>query len=194
MRFLVLEEPMSPDGKQQFIQLLKTISLMRQLGANIRMREREREKEREREVTCRSSRTTVERSTLKSWSGRSGHVHNHLDSFSKGCWNLPHDLCVLLKHDPFIVDNLRKGEHNGKYECKRGHQTKLVPTSECYGLQVLETVNTSDEKCNYDDFPPEDVWPNFNAMVTKLQENYVGSPGEKFVAQHHGFDRDVCAG
>ena len=50
---------------------------------------------------------------------RSGHVHNHLDSFSKGGWNLPHDLCVLLKHDPFIVDNLRKGQHYGKYECKR---------------------------------------------------------------------------
>ena len=34
--------------------------------------EREREREREREVTCRSSRTTVERSTLKSWSGEVG--------------------------------------------------------------------------------------------------------------------------
>ena len=40
MRFLVLVEPVSPDGKQQFIPSLKTISLMRQLGANIRMRER----------------------------------------------------------------------------------------------------------------------------------------------------------
>ena len=48
MRFLVLEEPMSPDGKQQFIPPLKTISLMRQLGANMRMRERERERERGR--------------------------------------------------------------------------------------------------------------------------------------------------
>ena len=48
MRFLVLEEPMSPDGKQQFIPPLKTISLMRQLGANMRMRERERERESER--------------------------------------------------------------------------------------------------------------------------------------------------
>ena len=63
MRFLVLEEPVSPDGKQQFIPPLKTISLMRQLCANIRMRERESEKA----VTCWSSRTTVERSTLESW-------------------------------------------------------------------------------------------------------------------------------
>ena len=82
MRFLVLEEPMSPDGKQQFIPPLKTISLMRQLGANMRMRERERAREREREgvreggteggraVTCWSSRTTVERSTLNNWSER----------------------------------------------------------------------------------------------------------------------------
>ena len=39
MRFLVLEEPESPDGKQQFIPPLTPITLMRQLGANIRMRE-----------------------------------------------------------------------------------------------------------------------------------------------------------
>ena len=77
---------------------------------------------------------------------------------------------------------------------KREHQTKLVPASECYGLEVPETVNTSDGKCNSDDFPPEDLWPNFNAMVTKLQEKYFGAPGEKFVAQHHGFDRDFLAG
>ena len=35
MRFLVLEEPESPDGKQQFIPPLTPITLMRQLGANI---------------------------------------------------------------------------------------------------------------------------------------------------------------
>ena len=39
MRFLVLEEPESPNGKQQFIPPLTPITLMRQLGANIRMRE-----------------------------------------------------------------------------------------------------------------------------------------------------------
>ena len=77
---------------------------------------------------------------------------------------------------------------------KREHPTKLVPASECYGLEVPETVNTSDGKCNSDDFPPEDLWHNFNAMVTKLQEKYFGAPGEKFVAQHHGFDRYFWAG
>ena len=61
-------------------------------------------------------------------------------------------------------------------------------------MEVPETVNTSDGKCNSDDFPPEDLWPNFNAMVTKLQAKYFGAPGEKFVEQHHGFDRDFWAG
>ena len=40
MRFLVVEEPVSPDGKQQFIPPLTPITLMRQPGANIRLRER----------------------------------------------------------------------------------------------------------------------------------------------------------
>ena len=39
MRFLVLEEPMSTDGRQQFIPPLTPITIMRQLGANIRMKE-----------------------------------------------------------------------------------------------------------------------------------------------------------
>ena len=39
MRFLVLEEPMSPDGRQQFIPPLTPIPIMRQLGANIRMKD-----------------------------------------------------------------------------------------------------------------------------------------------------------
>ena len=77
---------------------------------------------------------------------RSGHVHNRLDSFSNGGWNLQHDLCPQLKHDQFFVGDLRKGEHYRKYEFQREHPTKLVPASECYGLEVPETVNTSDGK------------------------------------------------
>ena len=186
MRFLVLKEAVSSDGKQQFIPPLAPITLMHHLGSNICMKESGDLLELEDD----HGKIHTEKFVRE----RSGHVHNRLDSFSKGGWNLPHDLCVQLKHGPFLVKNIREGQDYGKYEFKREHQTKLLPTSECYGLLVLETVNTSDEKCNYDDFPPEDVWPNFNAMVTKLQENYVGSPGEKFVAQHHGFDRDFCAG
>ena len=37
MRFLVLEEPMSADGRQEFTPPLTPITIMRQLGANIRM-------------------------------------------------------------------------------------------------------------------------------------------------------------
>ena len=44
---------------------------------------------------------------------------------------------------------------------------------ECFGLEVSETVNISDGRANRDDFLPEDLWPNFNEMVTKLQECYV---------------------
>ena len=177
MRFLVLEEPVSPDGKQLFSPPATPTTLMRQLGAKIRMRESgdvlELEDDRGKIHTGKWVRK------------RSGHVHNRLDSFSKGGWNLPHDLCVQLKHDPFTVDNLRKAEYYGRYEFKRGHQTNLVPTSECFGLEVLETVNTVDGKCNQDDVQPEDLWPNFNAMVTKHHEKYFGLLGEKFIAQQH---------
>ena len=112
-------------------------------------------------------------------------MHNQLDFFSKSEWSLPSDFRAQLKYDPFKADNLRKGNTYGKYEFKRGDQTKLVPTCECYGLEVVETVNTSDGRANQDHCLPEDVWPNFNAMVTKLQESYVGSLGETFIAQQH---------
>ena len=39
IRFLVLEETMSADGRQQFIPPLTPITIMRQLGANIRMKD-----------------------------------------------------------------------------------------------------------------------------------------------------------
>ena len=39
MRFLVLEEPMSAAGRQQFIPPLTPVTIMRQLGANIRMKD-----------------------------------------------------------------------------------------------------------------------------------------------------------
>ena len=39
MRFLALEQPVSTDGKQQFIPPLTPVTLMRQLGASIRMKE-----------------------------------------------------------------------------------------------------------------------------------------------------------
>ena len=74
----------------------------------------------------------------------------------------------------------REGDTHGRYEFKREHQAKLVPTTECHGLEVLENVNTSDGRANRDDFLSLDLWPNFNAMVTKLHESYIGSHEEKF--------------
>ena len=50
---------------------------------------------------------------------RSGHVHNSLDSFSNGGWNLPHDLCPQLKHDQFFVGDLRRGEITESTSFKR---------------------------------------------------------------------------
>ena len=73
----------------------------------------------------------------------------------------------------------------GKYEFKDEKQTKLVPTAECYGLDALETVKTSiGEKARNDELP-EDLWPNFSAMVTRLR-----SHEEKLSAREHGFDGD----
>ena len=118
---------------------------------------------------------------------RSGHAHNQLDFLSKGGWTLPTDLRAQLKYDPFIAHNLRFRSTCGKYEFKRAQQTKLTPTSECHGLEVLKTVNTSAFGANRDDVLAEDLWPNFNAKVTKLQEMYIGSHEEVLNAQRPRF-------
>ena len=97
MRFLVLEEPMSTDGRQQFIPPLTPITIMRQLGANIRMKE-----------SCDVLEIEDDRGTThteKLVRERSGHVHNQLDFFSREGWKLPDSLRAQLKHDPFIASN-----------------------------------------------------------------------------------------
>ena len=71
---------------------------------------------------------------------------------------------------------------------------KLAPTAECYGLDALETVNTSTGETAGDDELPEDLWPNLNAMMTRLQQLYFGNHEEKLTAREHGFDRDFWAG
>ena len=75
MRFLVLEEAMSADGRQQFIPPLTPITIMRQLGANIRMKDGgdvlEIEDDRRKIHTEKLARD------------RSGHVHNQLDFFER---------------------------------------------------------------------------------------------------------------
>ena len=68
------------------------------------------------------------------------------------------------------------------YEFRDEKQTKLAPTAECYGLDALETVNTSTGETARDDELPEDLWPNLSAMVTRLQQLYIGSHEEKLSA------------
>ena len=82
----------------------------------------------------------------------------------------------------------------GNYEFKDEKQAKLVPTAECYGLDALETVKTSIVETSRNDELPEDLWPNLSAMVTRLQQLYIGSHEEKLSAREHGFDRDFCPG
>ena len=113
-------------------------------------------------------------------------MHSQLDFFSKGGWTLQTDLRAQLKYDPFIAHNLRECSTYVKYEFKRAQQTKFAPTSECYGLELLETVNTSAFGANRDDVLPDALWPNFNAMVTKLQERFIGSHEDMLNAQQHG--------
>ena len=152
MRFLVLEEPMSTDGRQQFIPPLTPITIMRQLGANIQMKDSGDvlEIEDDRETTH----------TEKLVRERSGHVQDSLRD--------------QLKHDPFIASNRPEKCSYGKYEFKDETQMKLAPTAECYGLDAVETVNTSTETAR-DDELPEDLWANLSAMVTRLQQLYIGS-------------------
>ena len=144
---------------------------------------------------CWRLRTTAERSTLRICLESGWDMCTISWIPSRKAVGVCQPTCVLssdMTHS-FIADNLCEGDTNRKYEFKRVRQTKLIPTSECYGLEVLESVNTSVSRTSRDDVLPEDLWPNFNATVTKLQERYIGSHEEMLVAQQHGFDRDFLA-
>ena len=186
MRFLVLEEPMSTDGRQQFIVLLTPIAITRQLGANIRT------KESGDALEIEDDRGTTH--TEKLVRERSGHVHNQLDFFSREGWKLPDSLRAQPKFDPFMACNRHEKCSYGRYDFKDEKQTKLAPTAECYGLDALETVNTSTGETARDDELPEDLRPNLNATVTRLQQLYIGNHEEKLTAREHGFDRDFWCG
>ena len=77
-----------------------------------------------------------------------------------------------------------------KYEFKDEKQIKLVPIADCYVLDALETVKTSTVETARNDELLEDLWPNLNAMVTRLQQLYIGNHEEKLTAREHGFHRD----
>ena len=184
IRLLVLEEPMLTDGRQQFIPPLTPITIMRQLGANIRM------KESGDVLKIEDDHGTTH--TEKLVRERSGHVRGQLGFFSREGWKLPGSLHAQLKHDPLIASNRHEKCSYGKYEFKDEKQTELAPIAECYGLDALETVNTTGETAR-DDELPEDLWPNLNAMVTRLQLLYIGNCEEKQTARERGFDRDFWA-
>ena len=92
----------------------RPITIMRQLGANIRM------KETGDVLEIEDDRGTTH--TEKLVRERSGHVHNQLDFFSKEGWKLPDSLRAQLKHDPFIgaivMRNARTGSANSRTKNK----------------------------------------------------------------------------
>ena len=186
MRFLVLEEPTSAEGRQQFIPPLTPITIMRQLGANIRMKDSGDVLE----IEDDQGKVHTEKLVRE----RSGHVHNQLDFFSREGWELPDSLRAQLKFDPFMANNLPERCAYGKYEFKDEKQAKLVPSAECCGSDALENVKTSTGETSRNDESPQDLWPNLSAMVTKLQQLFIGSYEEKLSAREHGFDRDFWAG
>ena len=87
--------------------------------------------------------------------------------------------------------NVCTGSTSSRTRNKRSLCQRLSVT---YGLDALETVKTSTGETARDDELPEALWPNLNAMVTRLQQLYIGSHEEKLIAREHGFDRDFWAG
>ena len=110
MRFMVLEEPMSTDGRRQFIPPLTPITIMRQLGANIRM------KDSGDVLEIEDDRGTIHSEKLVR--ERSGHVHNQLEFFSREGWKLRDSLRAKLKDDLFIASNRHEKCSYGKFEFK----------------------------------------------------------------------------
>ena len=154
VRFLVLEEPMSTDGRQQFIPPLTPITLVRQLGANIRM------KDSGDVLEIEDDRGTTH--TEKLVRERSGHVHNQLDFFREKVGN------CQLQHDrssqAIATRNAVMESTNSRTKNKRSWRrlpsvTVWVP---------WKPLNTSTGETARDDELPEDLWPNLNAMVTAV--------------------------
>ena len=117
MLLLVFEEPMSTDGRPQFIPPLTPITIMRQVEANIRMKDSGDVLEIEDDCGTIHTEKLVRE--------RSGHVHNQLDFFSREGWKLPGSLRAQLKHDPFIASNRHEKCSYGKYVFKYEKQNKI---------------------------------------------------------------------
>ena len=135
-------------------------------------------------MVCWESRMTAERPTRRSWS------ENDLDmcttswtSFLEKVGNCQ----TICAPSSSMTGSSQVVMRHKKYECKDEKQTKLAPTAECYGLDALETVKTSSGETARDVELPEDLCPNLNAMVTRLQQLYIGNHEVKLAAREHGF-------
>ena len=107
----------STDGRQQFIPPLTPITIMRQLGAHIRM------KDSGDVLEIEDDRGTIHTENLVREG--SGHVHNQLDFFSREGWKLPDSLRAQLKYDRLIASNRREKCSYGKYEFMDEKQMNL---------------------------------------------------------------------
>ena len=109
MRFLVLEEPMSADGRQQFIPPLTPITIMRQLGANIRMKDSgdvlEIEDDQRNDPHGKVGQRTI-------WT----RAQSAGFFFLRVGWNLPDSLRPQLKFDPLMASNRCEKCSYGRYE------------------------------------------------------------------------------
>ena len=111
-----VEEPMSTDGRQQFIPPLTPITIMRQLGANIRMKDSGDVLEIEDDQGTTHTEKLVRE--------RSGHVHNQLDFFFREKVGKCQTACALssssIRSWPAIVmRNVRMGSTNSRTRNKR---------------------------------------------------------------------------
>ena len=106
---------MSADGRQQFIPPLTPITIMRQLGANVRMKDGGDVLEIEDDQGTTHTEKLVRE--------RSGQVHNQLDFFLREGWKLPDSLRAQLKFDPsmvaIVMRNVRMGSTNSRTRNKR---------------------------------------------------------------------------
>ena len=115
---------LSTDGRQQFIPPLTPITIMRQLGANIRMKENGDVLEIEDDQGTTHTEKLVRE--------RSGHVHSQLDFFSREGWKLPDSFRAQLKFDPLMASNRHEkfsyGSTNSRTRNKRSLCRRLSVT------------------------------------------------------------------
>ena len=89
-----------------------------------------------------------------------------------------------------VMRNARTGNTNSRTKNKQS--LRRLPSVTVW--MPWKPWDTSTGETARDDELPEDLWPNLNAMATRLQQLYIGNHEEKLTAREHGFDRDLWAG